>query len=185
RAAAATTPAHATEPAVCSRSGRGVRAGSRGRAGSHRRAGLGLRPNRAGTGTTIVAVSPHGTARTFATIDAAHLPGACPGGVGLTTALAVLRSGWVIVGSLPTTDGTPATIGAGCLLILDSSGAVRETLFGHGINGPWDMTALDHGTSADLFVTNVLNGTVAAGGTEVDQGTVLRLHLDIDRHERP
>ena len=99
--------------------------------------------------------------RTFATIDSAKLPGPCPGGVGLTTALVVLRSGWVVVGSLPTADGTAATAKAGCLLVLDDRGKVRETIAGHGVNGPWDMTALDHGSVAELFVTNVLNGTVA------------------------
>ena len=46
--------------------------------------------------------------------------------------------------------------------MLDSHGNVRETIHGNGINGPWDMTALDHGSIAELFVTNVLNGTVAA-----------------------
>jgi len=91
----------------------------------------------------------------------------------------VLRSGWVIVGSLPTSDGTSATAQAGCLIVLDSSGNVQETFSGHGINGPWDMTALDGGSLADLFVTNVLNGTVAAGGGVVNGGTVLRLHLVI------
>src|SRR5208282_1824559 len=61
--------------------------------------------NKQGTGTTIVQITPGGTVNQFAQIDATTLPGACPGGVGLTTALAVLRAGWVIVGSLPTTDG--------------------------------------------------------------------------------
>ena len=135
--------------------------------------------NLQGTGTTIVQVAPGGAVSTFATIDAAHLPGACPGGVGLTTALSVLRSGWVIVGSLPTSDGTSATAQAGCLLVLDKWGHVRETFSGHGINGPWDMTALDFGSFAELFVTNVLNGTVAAGGATVNHGTVLRLALAI------
>ena len=66
--------------------------------------------NQQGTGTTIVEVSPGGTVTQFAGIDAAKLPGACPGGVGLTTALSVLPGGWVVVGSLPTTDGTSATM---------------------------------------------------------------------------
>src|SRR6185437_3596034 len=48
--------------------------------------------NLQGTGTTIVEISPGGSRHQFARIDAAHLPGACPGGVGLTTALVVLRS---------------------------------------------------------------------------------------------
>jgi len=136
--------------------------------------------NLQGTGTTIVQVSPgDGTTKLFAHIDAGTLPGACPGGVGLTTALVVLRSGWVIVGSLPTTDGTPATIGVGCLLVLNSLGQVVETISGGDINGPWDMTALDLGTTAMLFVTNVLNGTVAADGGIVSGGTVLRIGLTI------
>jgi hypothetical protein len=136
--------------------------------------------NAQGTGTTIVQDSG-GTVTQFAQIDPSTFPpgAVCPGGVGLTTALVVLRSGWVIVGSLPTSDGTSATAQAGCLIVLDSSGNVRETFSGHGINGPWDMTALDGGRLADLFVTNVLNGTVAAGGGVVNRGTVLRLHLVI------
>jgi hypothetical protein len=133
--------------------------------------------NLQGTGTTIVQISPEGAVSLFAQIDANNLPGPCPGGVGLTTALAVLRSGWVIVGSLPTTDGTSATAKAGCLLVLDSNGNVVETFFGSLINGPWDMTALDEGGSASLFVTNVLNGTLAGGGNVVHGGTVTRLTL--------
>jgi hypothetical protein len=135
--------------------------------------------NTQGTGTTIVQISPGGTRTVFANISAAHLPGRCPGGVGLTTALVALRSGWVVVGSLPTSDGTPATAKAGCLIVLDSLGRVRETLSGHGINGPWDATASDSGKTADLFVSNVLNGTRAAAGKTVHRGTVLRLRLNL------
>ena len=131
--------------------------------------------NLQGTGTTIVQVSPgDGSTKLFAQINASNLPGPCPGGVGLTTALVVLKSGWVIVGSLPTTDGTSATAQAGCLLVLNSTGHVVETISGGDINGPWDMTALDEGTTAILFVTNVLNGTVDANGQTVNGGTVDR-----------
>jgi hypothetical protein len=135
--------------------------------------------NTQGTGTTIVQVSPSGSVTQFAGIDP-HLAG-CPGGVGLTTALVVLRSGWVIVGSLPTTDGKSDTIGQpGCLIVLDSHGHVRETFKGDGINGPWDMTALDLGGVAELFVTNVLNGITPTqpGSTTqstANEGTVLRI----------
>ncbi len=141
--------------------------------------------NLQGTGTTIVQVSPGGAVSTFAQISAAHLPGSCPGGIGLTTALAVLPGGWVVVGSLPTTNGMSATAKAGCLLVLDRWGHVRETLSGHGINGPWDMTALSGRHVAELFVTNVLNGTVAANGTVVNQGTVLRLTLALYGQHAP
>ncbi len=141
--------------------------------------------NLQGTGTTIVQISPAGKTSLFAQIDASTLPGPCPGGVGLTTALVVLRAGWVIVGSLPTTDGTAATAQAGCLLVLNNQGKVVETFYGSLINGPWDMTAWDAGSFADLFVTNVLNGTVAAGGKIVSKGTVIRLALAISSTAPP
>ena len=133
--------------------------------------------NLQGTGTTIVQVSPQGKLGVFAKINAAKLPGKCPGGVGLTTALEILPGGWVVVGSLPTKDGTAATASAGCLIVLDNHGRARETFAGAGINGPWDMALSSHGPFADLFVTNVLNGTKAAGGQVVHRGTVLRLVL--------
>ncbi|MFF3002351.1 hypothetical protein ACFVTF_06030 [Kitasatospora sp. NPDC057940] len=147
-----------------------------------------------GKGTTLVQITPHGARTTFATIDPNNLPGPCPGGVGLTTALTVLPGGWVVVGSLPTADGTSATAQAGCLLVLDKHGTVRETIAGNGINGPWDMTAVSSDTRSErggrswqteLFVTNVLNGTVAGDGAEVDQGTVLRITLRCEGDEPP
>jgi hypothetical protein len=141
------------------------------------------RNNLQGTGDTIVAITPSGGRSVFSRI---HLSGAesCPGGVGLTTALAVFRSGWVVVGSLPTTDGTSATAQAGCLIVLDANGNVVRTIAGGPINGPWDLTSLDAGTTGLLFVTNVLNGTVAADpdptvpGHVVHGGTVVRVGLD-------
>ena len=75
--------------------------------------------NLQGLGSTIVEVSPTGNVTQFASLST--LPGACPGGVGLTTALVALRSGFVIVGSLPTSDGTSATMQAGCLIVIDPS----------------------------------------------------------------
>jgi hypothetical protein len=143
-----------------------------------------------GTGTTIVQISPSGQRSLFAHINADRLPGTCTGGVGLTTALVALRSGWVIVGSLPTSDGTAATAQAGCLLVLNSSGRVVETIYGTLINGPWDMTALDRSNgngsgSAALFVTNVLNGTLAAHGGVVHGGTVVRIDLTFNMGTAP
>jgi hypothetical protein len=131
-------------------------------------------------------VAPDGTVSLFAQINANALPGPCPGGVGLTTALAVFRSGWVIVGSLPTTDGTSATAtNNGCLIVLDSMGNVVETFSGPSINGPWDMTWLEGNGHAALFVTNVLNGTVAANGSTVDLGTVIRINLTVAEGQMP
>jgi len=141
--------------------------------------------NLQGTGTTIVDISPGGSMSLFAQIDASTLPGTCTGGVGLTTALVVLRTGWVVVGSLPTADGTAATAQAGCLIVLNSVGKPVETFFGSLINGPWDMNVQDGDHMAKLFVTNVLNGTVAANGKVVHTGTVLRIDLNVSEAHMP
>jgi DNA-binding beta-propeller fold protein YncE len=135
-----------------------------------------------GTGMTIVDIGPDGPSL-FAHLDPKTLPGSCPGGVGLTTALVVLEQGWVIVGSLPTmVDKNQNTVftGPGCLIVLDSGGNPVETFYGSLINGPWDMTAWDGEHEAKLFVTNVLNGTLTvAAGTVVPRGTVTRLNLTL------
>jgi hypothetical protein len=146
--------------------------------------------NLQGTGTTIMDIAPDGKVDVFAKIDNAMVAGRCPGGVGLTTALVVLKEGWVIVGSLPTaatgpSAGMSSSAKAGCLIVLNSSGTVVETFFGSLIDGPWDMTVLDSGSTAKLFVTNVLDGTVAAAGAVVHQGTVTRLDLTVSRSAKP
>ena len=141
--------------------------------------------NLQGTGTTIVQVSPGGKVSVFATIRQSSLPNSCPGGVGLTTSLVILQDGWVVVGSLPTRNGMSPTAKAGCLIVLNNRGKVKQTYSGRGINGPWDMTAATSGPMAELFVTNVLNGTVAAKGKVVNQGTVLRLVLMVGGSQPP
>jgi hypothetical protein len=136
--------------------------------------------NTQGTGTTIVQVNPHGGMSQFAGISD---PG-CPGGVGLTTALVALRSGWVIVGSLPTQDNGATLSGPGCLIVLDQWGHVRNTITGHGIDGPWDMTALDLGNVAELFVTNVLGG-ILGPNPNPNGGTVERLLISSGPFQAP
>ena len=67
--------------------------------------------NLQGLGTTIVAFNPSTKKlTTFASLPR-NLAG-CPGGIGLTTAMTMLKTGWVIVGSTPSTDGTTRTRGA-------------------------------------------------------------------------
>jgi hypothetical protein len=141
--------------------------------------------NLQGTGTTLVQLTPSGHVSLFAQINPATLPGPCPGGVGLTTALAVLPQGFVVVGSLPTTNGSAATAQAGCLVVLDSSGHVVQTISGEPIDGPWDLTSVSSGQNATLFVTNVLNGTVASGETPTPGGTVVRIRLHVDARHGP
>ncbi len=140
--------------------------------------------NLQGTGSTIVEISPGGHRTVFAHITKSSLPGTCRGGIGLTTAL-VLVHGWVIVGNLPSKNGQAATSSPGCLFVLGSKGKVRKIFSGHGINGPWDATAVSRGDMAALFVANVLNGTVAAKGNTVHRGTVLRLMISFDRGQLP
>ena len=121
--------------------------------------------NLQGTGTTIMEISPGGAVTQFAALDAATLPGACPGGVGLTTALAVLNDGYVIVGSLPVTDEGTGTPEAGCLIVLNSQGVPVETWA-----GPRDQRAVGHdgapssGASPNCSSPTCSTALVAAGG---------------------
>lgn len=131
--------------------------------------------NDQGTGTTIVDVHSNATVGVFAQLPSTIA--GCPGGVGLTTAMVQLKTGWVIVGSLPAADGTMASAGAGCLIVLSPTGQVSATLTGPYLNGPWDAVVDDNGATATLFVTNTLFGVKTAGGAPVNQGTVARLSL--------
>jgi hypothetical protein len=111
-----------------------------------------------GTGTTIVSFSPAGDI-------------APPGSAtvffssklkGLSTALGVLRKGFVLVGNVPTTDGTFATIGQGALQAIGKDGHLLQTWTNSTfLDGPWDLAIADHGDTAIVYVSNVLNGTVS------------------------
>jgi hypothetical protein len=138
-----------------------------------------------GTGTTIVQVSSAGKLTPFATIDSRTLPGPCPGGVGLTTALNVLPGDYVVVGSLPTTNGMSATAKYGCLIVLDSEGKAVETIASKNIQGPWDSTAKSEGSKTTLFVSNALNGGPVLGRKTIDNSTVLRIELESGEHQKP
>lgn len=149
--------------------------------------------NLQGLGTTIVDYNPATKQTTlFATLPR-QLP-QCPGGVGLTTAMTMLKSGWVIVGSAPSTDGTTRTRGDGCLLVLDPDGQIVGTWAGADISDPWgNMAVIDHGTSAILFVSmvgfDVPSPSVRDPGTgfpvTLHKGTVLRIELTIPPGKPP
>jgi len=141
--------------------------------------------NTQGTGTTIVLVRGS-TLQLFAQINPSQVN--CPGGIGLTTALSVLRSGYVFVGSLPTDASTGSIDGSGCLIVLNSNGAVVKTIVNEKIKGPWDMTSVEpeYSDRAFLFVSNVLNGDVLIGSAHVvNQGTVVRLELQVSDDKAP
>jgi hypothetical protein len=142
----------------------------------------GTSPNgQQGTGSTIVQMTPGGANTLFAHIAT---DAKCTGGIGLTTALAIIQQKFVVVGSLPTSDGTSATAAAGCLIVLDNMGKVIDTITS-GVNGPWDMTAVDKDNKSSLFFTNVLNGTVAGNGNVVNRGTVMRIDLEFSSNGMP
>ncbi len=138
-----------------------------------------------GTGTTIVQVSTSGKVSLFAKIDARSLPGSCPGGVGLTTALNVLPGGYVVVGSLPTTNGKSATAKYGCLIVLNSEGKAIQTIASNNIQGPWDSTSVSEGSKTTLFLSNALNGGAAKGIHTIDNSTVLRIELESGEGQTP
>jgi len=149
--------------------------------------------NLQGTGTTIIDYRPS----TKQTTLFAKLPQKlteCPGGVGLTTAMTMLKSGWVIVGSTPSTDGTTATKGDGCVIVLDPNGHMVEAWSGPNINDPWgNMAVVDNGATAMLFIS--MAGFGLPGPDKIDpatgfpvrlkQATVLRLELQIPDGKPP
>ncbi len=141
--------------------------------------------NDQGTGTTIDQVTPAGKSSLFATISAKSLPGSCPGGVGLTTSLNVLPGGYVVVGSLPTTNGKSATAMYGCLIVLDSTGKPVGTIAGANIQGPWDSTAVSDGSKTTLFVSNALNGGAAKGIHTIDNSNVVRIVFESGAGQPP
>lgn len=143
--------------------------------------------NLQGLGTTIVAIDPATKKMTLFASVPRNLP-QCPGGVGLTTAMAVLKSGWVIVGSLPSEDGTTKTKGQGCLVVIDSEGRVSGAIAGPNINGPWgNMAVIDHGSAATLFISNTGFDVGAPEGTPpvLNKATVVRLELSIPTGKPP
>jgi DNA-binding beta-propeller fold protein YncE len=89
--------------------------------------------------------------------------------LGLTTALGVLKSGFVIVGNVPTDANGVAQQGS--LLILDANGKVVTTLSDSVLlNGPWDLALNDHDDHAQVFVSNVLSGTVTRIDLSIPDG---------------
>lgn len=108
--------------------------------------------NLQGTGTTVVRITANGQPSLF-------FQGKAP--LGLTAALGTVQHGLVFVGNMPTSDGTSATVQPGSILIVDRNGNQDGVLTDAKlINGPWGMAIHDEGETAQMFVSNVLAGTV-------------------------
>ncbi|MGA8029558.1 MAG: hypothetical protein WB992_20640 [Bryobacteraceae bacterium] len=114
--------------------------------------------NLQGLGTTITRVTAAGKTSTFFTSPSPQ--------TGLTAALGILSDGLVLIGNLPTLDGTSATVQPGRLAVLDRSGNFLGTIGTLStIDGPWGMAVYDNGNgitgTAHVFVSNVLSGVIS------------------------
>jgi hypothetical protein len=117
-----------------------------------------------GTGTTIVSISPTGQQTLFATSPL----------IGLSTALGVFSRGFVIVGNVPVTyPNGMSTPGQGSLQIFDRNGNLVSTINDKKLlDSPWDLTINDEGSTAQVFVSNVLSGTVTRLNFSFSKGGV-------------
>jgi len=128
-----------------------------------------------GTGTTIIKLTPNGLVAPAVSVGQAgnattFFQGS---GLGLTTALGVLKRGFVLVGNVPTLNGT---IQPGSLLLLDKTGKQlsNSPYTSNLVNDPWDMAIDDQFDHALVFLSNVNNGP-----TKNKKGFVTRLTLAI------
>jgi len=145
--------------------------------------------NHQGTGTTIISVPPNGKVSQF------YQNSATPG---LSTALGVLKAGFVLVGNVPSLDGSgvctesngkETDVGAGSLVFIDRHGSIARQVSSPAVlNGPWDLTVFDNGTSAQVFIADALSARVVrldlllpnsetvalAGATQIASGYVHR-----------
>jgi len=129
--------------------------------------------NLQGSGTTIIDV----VGQVGAPSPILYFQSASP--AGLTTALNVLRAGYVLVGNFPSPDGTCGSAAPGSIIVIDRNGNQVGNITGPSIQGPWDATLFDLGTTAKYFVSNAVTGTVvrldlkvsATGGVTVAHST--------------
>jgi len=108
--------------------------------------------NVAGQGTTIVIIDPN-TAQQLGVFFQGTSP------IGFTNALAIVKEGFVFAGSVFTTLPDASDPTPGPLLVLDKNGNQVDAIT-TGTNGPWGLAVNDQGDSAQLFVSNVFDGTV-------------------------
>jgi hypothetical protein len=135
--------------------------------------------NAQGTGTTIVRVRQNAPTALFFGADVSLQ--------GFSTALGVLSAGFVLVGNVPSIgvdsgvchpESFATDVGQGALTIIDSDGVLVTSLVSSEfLNGPWDLTVSDRGSSATVFVSNVRSGTVSRLDlTNIDRAS---RHIDV------
>ena len=124
--------------------------------------------NAQGTGTTIVKLTPNGSVAPAGSAVTFFQGSA---GLGLTTALGVLKRGFVLVGNVPTVNGVIQQPGS--LLFLDRHGnQIAPSPYTNKLNGPWDLTIDDEFDHARVFVSNVNTGTVTRLNLAISATTV-------------
>jgi hypothetical protein len=122
--------------------------------------------NLQGTGTTVVRVRNDGLAPVVFYADSSA--------PGFSTALGVLRSGFVVLGNVPSSDGTGVcsgnedNVGSGSLMIIDRHGGLVQRLT--TLDGPWDLAVSESEETARVFVSNVKTGTVARIDIRTEEG---------------
>ncbi len=109
--------------------------------------------NLQGTGSTIMDFPAGGGAPTVFYQSAT--------GFGPSTGLGTLQYGYILSASLPTRNGTSATAEPGSILVISNQGKLLKTITGTEIDGPWDMTVVDSGDTAVVYVSNAINGTIS------------------------
>jgi hypothetical protein len=121
--------------------------------------------NLQGTGTTIVDVPPNGPLTLF-------FQSKTP--TGLTTALNILRGGFVLVGNFPAPTGQCAdpSTGSGSIIVIDKNGNVVLTYTDASVQGPWDSALFDKGSKAKYFVANALTGQIVRYDLDVSPSGV-------------
>ncbi len=123
--------------------------------------------NLQGTGTTVVRVNRQHPPDVFYSN---------PSAPGFSTALGVLSAGFVVLGNVPSTDGSGMctgnmdNVGDGSLMFIDAMGKLVLTLTHPTLlAGPWDLTVVDQGNQAWVFVSDVKTGTVTRVNLSIGQ----------------
>lgn len=123
--------------------------------------------NTQGKGRTIIAVDPDSGKTSLFFKGPRGTP------LGFSNALTVARAGFVFAGSVPTRDAAGTIAESGALLVLDHQGNLVTRLSqSDKIDGPWGMAINDGGDAAQLFVSNVLEGTVTRVEVSFEHGNL-------------
>jgi hypothetical protein len=121
-----------------------------------------------GNGSTIVIMDPATGQQTGVFFQGTlPPPGPLAGNPpGFTNALGIVEAGFVFAGSVT------STAESGGLLVIDSSGNLVTTIES-GTDGPWGLAINDRGkNAAQLFISNVLDGTVTRISVSFDRGSI-------------